>query len=197
MVCKTDVIADVSYPCEAFIREAHRLADRLGPKSRSAIEALLFAECRDVLGAGDRQEWIDNFLEGRADRQQRLLEGLGLVRQSPSPDHYAPGTWRLTVEAVAGGHVFIISGIRSSRGDVMTARLSAKEFTGAAMAWRAIARALGLDARMKPPTTAWYRLWLGFPYQDSRGQAQWAKGVKTMLMEEHERRMKEDGNATN
>jgi hypothetical protein len=127
------------FPSESTLRAAQSLADSLGRRAR-----------RDVADLFDR-----------AARVSGLLKGLGLACSATDPATYSPGTWTLAVQCDGQRFVFVVSGIRTKSGGATSARMSAEVFSSACRAWRAIAKAAGVDEREKPPAAEWRQIWWG------------------------------------
>jgi hypothetical protein len=172
---------DDDFPSKSTIRIAHSLADAADHRARDVIASLLDRDLSPILGAGDRQELLEDLFAERLARQHLLLEGLGLSRVSSAPCIYGPGTWSLTAELDGQRYVFVLSGIRTPHGTVVSARMNARTLYRAASAWRVIAAAAGLDVSAKPSASEWRRWWQGFDYQTSCGQRQRARGIRLHL----------------
>jgi len=68
-----------SYPPEYVMRTAHRIADILHPgEACEVVRELFYEECADVLGAGVREELLEDFFAERARLRRELLDAAGL-----------------------------------------------------------------------------------------------------------------------
>ena len=68
-----------SYPPEWVMRTAHRIADILHPaEACEVVRQLFYEECADILGAGDREELLDDIFAERAGLRRELLVTAGL-----------------------------------------------------------------------------------------------------------------------
>lgn len=181
MIRISELANDNEFPSRSLMRMAHAIADVSGDRAGPTIASLFERECSTILGAGDRREMLEAFFAERAARQHLLLEGLGLSRTSTEPCVYGLGTWSLAAELVGKHYIFVLSGIRDPSGAVVSARMSARSYYGAALVWRAIADAADLDPRTKPSASAWRRLWNGFDYRTSCGERHRESGLRCLL----------------
>ena len=82
-----------SYPPEYVMRTAHRIADILHPgEACEVVRQLFYEECADVLGAGDREELLDDLFAARAGLRRGLLvtAGLSAGPKAASQNELAP-----------------------------------------------------------------------------------------------------------
>ncbi len=181
MLYTIDRVGDESFPPERTLRAAHGLADLLGPRARGEVASLFDRECSTILGAGDRQELLDDFLAARPARLSRLLTSLGLACSPEEPCLCEPGTWTLTVECDGPRFTFMVSGIRTPSGVVTSARMTGKVFLTPSLAWREIANAAGVAKQPKPFAKEWRRIWDGFEYRSRSGERRRAVGIRLAL----------------
>lgn len=165
-------------------RQAQDAIEKNGPRARDLASLLLHTAYRNAVSDADREAIVDRMVADRAERQHQALEGLGLVRSTVTPYQYLPGTWSMTGVREAHGYVFVVSGIRAPSGAVVSVRLTSKECHSAALAWKAIARAIGPEKVLKPSAAEWRRVWWGFDYSIRRGQRRRALGVWIVMHRE-------------
>lgn len=175
-------------------RQAYDAIEKNGQQARGLASLLLLTEYRRDLPDNEREAIVDRWIADSAERQHRFLVSLGLVRDTANPFQYGPGTWRLTAEREGAGHVFVISGIRAPGGAEVSARLTARDFCRAALAWRAIARSLGAGKVLKPRAGEWRRVWHGFEYSVGRRQRRIAHGIGGVMHREMVKRENDGAN---
>lgn len=170
------------YPSASVLREAHRLANTLPPgRVREYLRDFFYATCRCVLGKGDREELLEGFLARRERARGVFLEGCGLARDPEVTGCYWPGTWSLSGEQVGRDCWFVINGVQAISGEVVSVRLSARQFMSAKAALRAIKKAVHADEPLGLSAAEWRPIWNGFDYCDSSGLMQRAMGLRVAL----------------
>lgn len=170
------------YPSAAVLREAHRLADKFpAVKAREFLREYFDANCRCVLGKGDREELLEDFLAERERSRLAFLEGSGLARDPEIPGRYLPGSWRLTTETDGQGCRFVINGVRRTSGEAVAVRLTVKQFCHAGASLRVIRKAVGAGEHIGLTATEWRRIWEGCDVRSPYGIKQWSKGLRLSL----------------
>ncbi len=175
--------ADDSFPSEAVLRAAHRIADKFPPKkARLLVREYFDASCRCVLGPGDRAELTADFFAGRERSRQNFLEGSGLEPDPEIPGLYLPGSWRLTTEETAeqAWH-FVIRGVRTASGESVAVRLTVMQFNSASAVLRAVRKAVGVGPHIGLKPSEWRRIWDGFDYRDCDRGKRRAIGLRCLL----------------
>lgn len=172
-------------------RKAYAIIEKNGQQARGLASLLLETEYRSDLPDDEREAIVDRWIADRRERQHQFLEGLGLVRDTAKPYQYGPGTWSLTAEREEHGYIFVISGIRAPSGAEVSIRLTAKECHSAALAWKAIARAIGPEKVLKPSAAEWRRFWVGFDYSIRRRKRRTALGIWIVMHREMVKRLGE------
>jgi len=166
-----------------LLRQARDAIENNGPRARDLASLLLHTAYQSAVSDADREALVDQMVADRARRQHLVLESLGLVRDTANQRQYLPGTWRMTAVREAHGYVFVVSGIRTPNGAEVSVRLTAREVQSAGLAWKAIARAIGLEKVLKPRAADWQRIWDG-DYSTRRRRRLKAIGIGVLMHRE-------------
>lgn len=177
-------VADGDCVPAAVLREAHRIADKYPPaKARQLLRELFFATCASVLGKGDREELLQDFLAERERSRLAFLDGLGLVRDWEIPGRYLPGSWWLSNENDGQDCWCVINGVRATSGEFVVVRLTAAQFMRAGESLQAIRKAVGAAEHIGLTATEWQRIWNGFDVRGPYGVKRWSQGLRSSLNE--------------
>jgi hypothetical protein len=176
------------FPREDLLRTAWKLADGFPPKkARRFLGGAVDATCRSDLSEVEREELLDTYVAARARSRLDFLEGSGLIPDPEVAGCYLPGMWRLSSEDLpTGGWCFVIHGVRAASGEVVSVRLTVKQFSRAGLALRALKKAVGAGEQIRLTAAEWNRIWCGFRHRKADGSSMWVGGLRSTLWRDAE-----------
>jgi len=168
---------------------ANRIADILPPaEKREGVRQLLYEQCFDRMGVGDREELLEDIFAKRARSRGDFPEGMGLLPDRNIPGRFLPGSWFLDGERSGRCFTFTLRGVYALNGVMVSVPLTSKQFLNTEATLRAVKRAVGAEGQIIIATAEWRRIWDGFEQRDRGGSWRWVVGLRYLLHQDFVRR---------